>query len=78
MMDTSQNATNDPIRNLRKEFFAFRNGIIADKLRAAGDPPVPERPSATTTSWQLLPRSCGKTPIPVNVAWPPHCFFLPN
>lgn len=38
MMNASQNATDDQIRNLRKEFFAFRNGIIADKLRAAGDP----------------------------------------
>lgn len=38
MMNTSQSTTDDPIRNLRKEFFAFRNGIIADKLRAAGDP----------------------------------------
>ena len=26
------------IREIRKEFFAFRNGIIADKLRKAGDP----------------------------------------
>ena len=25
-------------REIRKEFFAFRNGIIADKLRKAGDP----------------------------------------
>ncbi len=25
-------------QNLRKEFFAYRNGIIADQLRAAGDP----------------------------------------
>ncbi len=32
----------DPIkdnsREMRKEFFAFRNGIVADKLRKAGDP----------------------------------------
>ena len=32
----------DPIkdnsREIRKEFFAFRNGIVADKLRKAGDP----------------------------------------
>ena len=28
----------DIIREIRKEFFAFRNGIIADKLRKAGDP----------------------------------------
>ena len=26
------------IREIRKEFFAFRNGIVADKLRKAGDP----------------------------------------
>ena len=26
------------LREIRKEFFAFRNGIIADKLRKAGDP----------------------------------------
>ena len=26
------------IRGIRKEFFAFRNGIVADKLRKAGDP----------------------------------------
>ena len=25
-------------REIRKEFFAYRNGIIADKLRRAGDP----------------------------------------
>lgn len=25
-------------REIRKEFFAFRNGIVADKLRKAGDP----------------------------------------
>ena len=31
--------TNDnPARLLRKDFFAYRNGIIADKLRNAGDP----------------------------------------
>jgi len=29
---------NDRIREIRKEFFAFRNGIVADKLRKAGDP----------------------------------------
>ena len=28
----------DNLRDLRKEFFAFRNGIVADKLRKAGDP----------------------------------------
>ena len=28
----------NPAREIRKEFFAFRNGIIADKLRRAGDP----------------------------------------
>ena len=26
------------IREIRREFFAFRNGIVADKLRKAGDP----------------------------------------
>lgn len=26
------------VREMRKEFFAFRNGIVADKLRKAGDP----------------------------------------
>ena len=26
------------LRDIRKEFFAFRNGIIADKLRKANDP----------------------------------------
>lgn len=26
------------MRDIRKEFFAFRNGIVADKLRKAGDP----------------------------------------
>ena len=26
------------LREIRKEFFAFRNGIIAEKLRKAGDP----------------------------------------
>ena len=29
---------NNAAREIRKEFFAFRNGIIADKLRRAGDP----------------------------------------
>ena len=28
----------DTLREIRKEFFAFRNGIVADKLRKAGDP----------------------------------------
>ena len=28
----------DNLREIRKEFFAFRNGIVADKLRKAGDP----------------------------------------
>ena len=28
----------DILRGIRKEFFAFRNGIVADKLRKAGDP----------------------------------------
>lgn len=26
------------LREIRKEFFAYRNGIVADKLRKAGDP----------------------------------------
>ena len=34
-MDTTIQET---LREIRKEFFAFRNGIIADKLRKAGDP----------------------------------------
>lgn len=34
MTDTNNNLG----REIRKEFFAFRNGIIADKLRKAGDP----------------------------------------
>ncbi len=29
---------NNTAREIRKEFFAYRNGIIADKLRRAGDP----------------------------------------
>lgn len=29
---------NNAARDIRKEFFAFRNGIVADKLRKAGDP----------------------------------------
>jgi dipeptidyl-peptidase-3 len=29
---------NNLARDIRKEFFAFRNGIIADKLRKTGDP----------------------------------------
>lgn len=32
------NTTQENIKEIRKEFFAFRNGIIADKLRKAGDP----------------------------------------
>lgn len=35
-METSK--TQEAIRGIRKEFFAFRNGIVADKLRKAGDP----------------------------------------
>ena len=31
-------AQDNPGREIRKEFFAFRNGIVADKLRKAGDP----------------------------------------
>jgi hypothetical protein len=34
-MDTT---IQDNLREIRKEFFAFRNGIIANKLRDAGDP----------------------------------------
>ena len=30
--------TQEILRAIRKEFFAFRNGIVADKLRKAGDP----------------------------------------
>ena len=33
-MDRAQ----ESIKEIRKEFFAFRNGIVADKLRKAGDP----------------------------------------
>jgi len=36
MKNLTQN--DETLRNIRKEFFAFRNGIIADKLRNAGDP----------------------------------------
>ena len=32
------NPTQESLREIRKEFFAFRNGIVADKLRKAGDP----------------------------------------
>ena len=35
-MDTNSNQ--EVLREIRKEFFAFRNGIVADKLRKAGDP----------------------------------------
>ncbi len=28
----------DTLRGIRKEFFAYRNGIVAERLRAAGDP----------------------------------------
>lgn len=34
----NQTQNDETLRNLRKEFFAFRNGIVADKLRNAGDP----------------------------------------
>ena len=30
--------TQEILRVIRKEFFAYRNGIVADKLRKAGDP----------------------------------------
>ena len=32
------NQNDMPISALRREFFAFRNGIVAEKLRSAGDP----------------------------------------
>ena len=32
------NPIQETLRGIRKEFFAFRNGIVADKLRKAGDP----------------------------------------
>ena len=35
-MDTDKHQ--EILRGIRKEFFAFRNGIITDKLRKAGDP----------------------------------------
>ena len=35
-MDSTQDE--HPARIIRKEFFAYRNGIVADKLRNAGDP----------------------------------------
>ncbi len=35
-MDTDK--IQDILREMRKEFFAFRNGIVADTLRKAGDP----------------------------------------
>lgn len=35
-MDT--NISQETLKEIRKEFFAFRNGIVADKLRKAGDP----------------------------------------
>ena len=35
-METSK--TQEILRGIRKEFFAYRNGIIADKMRKAGDP----------------------------------------
>ena len=39
MMNEIQDTTHDtPTRSIRKDFFAFRNGIVADKLRSAGDP----------------------------------------
>lgn len=34
----NQTQNDETLRNIRKEFFAFRNGIVADKLRNAGDP----------------------------------------
>lgn len=34
-MDTK---TQETLREIRREFFAYRNGIVADKLRHAGDP----------------------------------------
>ena len=32
------NKMEDKVKEIRREFFAFRNGIVADKLRKAGDP----------------------------------------
>lgn len=37
-MTSLQDAHNEYLKAIRKEFFAFRNGIIANKLRDAGDP----------------------------------------
>ena len=37
-MTSLQDARNEYLKVIRKEFFAFRNGIIANKLRDAGDP----------------------------------------
>ena len=38
MIESLQHTDHNPAKAIRKEFFAFRNGIIADKLRRAGDP----------------------------------------
>jgi len=38
MMNPVSETNDNPARLLRKDFFAYRNGIIADKLRNAGDP----------------------------------------
>ena len=37
-MTSLLDAHNEYLKAIRKEFFAFRNGIIANKLRDAGDP----------------------------------------
>lgn len=37
-MTSLPDAHNEYLKAIRKEFFAFRNGIIASKLRDAGDP----------------------------------------
>lgn len=37
-MTSLPEACNEYLKAIRKEFFAFRNGIIASKLRDAGDP----------------------------------------
>ena len=38
MMNMTESDHDNPVRALRKAFFAYRNGIVADKLRNAGDP----------------------------------------
>ena len=38
MMNSTQDTHDNPTRAIRRDFFAYRNGIVADKLRSAGDP----------------------------------------